>query len=229
MKQCKGRNKAKDFEGCGEFLDFVERNGIKTYIQKHGLCPKCEIKWRKSTDEGRLFLARKAIKEVRKIERDKKTNWNDLLLSKAQEAARLIDYLLPCLATNVVVPTFHGGHVYSVQGNYNMRFNIHNIHRQAAMSNKSLRDDWRMREGIKDEYGENYLEFITGLKSTPITKIMIFEYKAAVKSANKFLKELRKENEALRFPRSIEERLRLRNIFNDRVNIYTKEYACYLS
>lgn len=44
LKECSGKGKAKDYEGCG----------LDSYLFGHGLCKKCYNKWYSDKDVGRI-------------------------------------------------------------------------------------------------------------------------------------------------------------------------------
>src|SRR6056297_3833970 len=71
----------------------------------------------------------------------------DKLQKKVQSIARKIDFNLPCLATNKR-GQMHGGHIFTKGGHPQMRYNLHNIHRQVSQSNRHQSDDGLMQEGL---------------------------------------------------------------------------------
>jgi hypothetical protein len=147
--------------------------------------------------------------------------FKERLQSKIQEITRLIDKGLPCLATNVIPKQIHGGHVFARGGNSYMAMNLHNIHRQSAQSNHFQNDDGLMKEGIKNEYGEEYLEFISNLRRTPCPEITPLEYGTIYKKACKVANKLIKLN--LSYP--LKKRIELRNEINLELGIYPSEYC----
>jgi hypothetical protein len=102
-----------------------------------------------------------------------------------------------------------------------MRFNLHNIHRQSAQSNNWENDDVNFRKGIINEYGQQYFDFIESLKQTPQPKYSEIEYmefyKKACKAANRLKRSGRNYNVA--------ERLILRSGINLEIGIYEKKYC----
>ena len=196
-KACKGINKAKDFEGCGKMV--VNR--------KYGLCFDCFRDWLLNTTKGKETLKKSTLKaktEVKKEQRKETervkaeiTNWKDKLQKKVQEIARLIDYGLPCLARGNS-KQIHGGHILAKGGNSNCRFNLHNIHRQGAHSNHFQNDDGVLRDGLRNEYGSQYHNFVIGLKQTPQPTFDNLDYKefyrVACKCANELKADLRQRS-----------------------------------
>ena len=149
--------------------------------------------------------------------------FKDRLQTKIQEITRLIDKGLPCLATGVIPKQMHGGHVFARGGNSYMAMNLHNIHRQSAQSNHFQNDDGLMKEGIKNEYGEEYLEFISNLRRTPCPEISPLEYGVIYKKSCKVANKLIKLN--LAYP--LKKRIELRNEINLELGIYSSEYCIF--
>ena len=182
--------------------------------------PKCAVAY---ADLNTKKIAKEKAKEQKKELTEKLTNWGQKLVVKCQEIARLIDNGQPCLARNVMANQFHGGHVFSRGSNPQMKYNLHNIHRQSAQSNHYQNDDGLLREGIVREYGAEYMEFISGLRNIQSIKYknedFLKMYKSACKIAATFKKDLK--------PYSKEDRIILRNQVNLALEIYPEEYCVY--
>lgn len=215
QKKCKGTGKAKGF-GCGTMSD------RRTY----GLCPKCKYDWATSTEEGKewfkkqkAFTKKRNEKKERKKKRAEKSlqqDWGKLLQTEINAIARTIDAGLTCLATNRR-GQMHGGHVYARGGNQTIRYNLHNIHRQCAQSNHFQNDDGKLREGLTNEYGQKYMEFVSKLRQTPTIKYSNVEYRDLTTKARGILRELKKKDKVY----SKSERIELRNRVNLELGIYS--------
>jgi hypothetical protein len=154
-------------------------------------------------------------KKERKERSERLKNWKDVLQTDVQKIARIIDKGLPCLARGNF-GQIHGGHIYA-KGHYSeMRFNLHNIHRQSAHSNKWNADDGLMREKLAIEYGQEYAEFVANLRNQPIPKLSNEEYREKHLIALKLIKELEQENGYIT-PKG---RIELRNYANETLSIY---------
>lgn len=232
MKKCKGIGKALGFEGCGTPSEF----------RRYGLCSQCLSSWATSTDTGRDWLKtqtaykmRKKEKENKKVEREKKSQmkidimsntkyWSKELQPKINLIARLIDHGHPCICTEQY-GKLNGGHYISVGANRSMSLNLHNIHVQSFQSNHwQSGDTLKYQAGIRRVYGDEYLDFIEGMKKMPslnITKIEMQEYR---KKAMYLIKIL-KGNMKIRTP---EERILLRNAINIDLGIYPEQYSIYI-
>jgi len=139
----------------------------KTFLQKYCLNgDECMTAFRASTK----IIYEKEVKARHKEIKIKNTNWKDVVQRDVQKIARLIDKGLPCLAIGLHAK-MQGGHVWA-KGHYTeMRFNLHNIHRQCAQSNTYRSDDSLMREKLSEEYGVDYGLFVDNLRNKEIPKI----------------------------------------------------------
>lgn len=181
-------------------------------------CPK---------QECREILFAKALEKVRKQkdkeEKESIIDYKGKLQSKVQEIARFIDYDHPCLATQRFPKQGHGGHLIARKGNENFAMNLHNIFLQSAQSNYFQNDDGLMRDGVVREFGEDYLEFIRSLKSTPTPKYSQEEYKEIYRNACTISNRLKKNPVKL----SNKDRIRYRNEINTELGIYDEKYCVY--
>ena len=128
---------------------------------------------------------------------------------------------MPCLANGRMAKQFHGGHIISVGANRTIRFNWHNIHRQSAQSNHFQNEDGKLREGLVNEYGQPYMDFIKGLNATPILKPSNDVLHQKQVMALNIKKELLKADKTY----SKEERIEKRNEINLELGIYP-EICC---
>jgi hypothetical protein len=172
--------------------------------------------------KAHIEVEKEKRKEIR-LKKDQIINYKAKLQSKVNEIARLIDIGLPCLAKQIHSPQMHGGHVYSVGSNATARFNLHNIHRQGAQSNHFQNDDGLMKEGLRREYGQEYFDFVSGLRNTPQIGFNNLEYKEKYKIASNIANELRRNGE--RF--NLNERIEKRNEINLKLGIYSFEKCLY--
>jgi len=161
-------------------------------------------------------------KEQKKVLREKTTNYKDKLQKEVQLIARLIDNRLPCLATGKH-GQMHGGHIFSKGAHPQMRFNLHNVHRQCAESNTYSSDDGLMREMLENEYGTGYLEFVKSLRSGEIPKLKNDDYKEIYLKARKISNRMKMENRQF----DVLERIEARNAVNAELSIYQPEFCAY--
>jgi len=221
-KRCKGTGKAKGFDSCGD---------IK-YPHRYGLCLNCFKTWLLTTPEGGKVLEKSSLRGKKKVEKEKKDELRALkktlepvkskLQRKIQLIVRLIDKGQLCLARNTR-GQMHGGHVFARGGNSQMGFNLHNIHRQSASSNKYQNDDGLLRDGVVYEYGQPYMDYIGSLKRTPSVKYSDAEYREFYLKASKIALKLKAGD--LRY--SKEDRIRLRNEINIELGIYDNEFCTF--
>lgn len=211
--------------GCGE--KFVKTNSMQKVVN----FAHYKI-WLTTTEDGQKEMLKKIAQAKKSIDlaekekfnniKDKVTKWDKKLQSNVQLIARLIDKGLPCLATNKH-GQMHGGHIYSRGACSNMRYNLHNIHRQSARSNHWQSDDIKLREGLIKEYGYMYMSFVSGLNKTPQPKLSYIEYKEIYKKSLNIVNELKKADKEY----SKVERIELRNKYNLYLSIYDKIYCIH--
>jgi len=161
---------------------------------------------------------KKEIDTKVKAIKDKVKDWEKIIQPKINKIARIIDKDLPCLATGRN-GQIHGGHIFSRGAHSNMRFNLHNIHRQTAQSNHWQNDDMKLREGLKKEYGVEYYEFLESIKACEPLKFTTEEYKELNKRVNEVLRWVVNYG-----ANNARERIRLRDVCNRKLNIYHFNY-----
>ena len=179
---------------------------------------KCIISYSKTQKE------KKEAKEWQKRKQDLKfDNYSsDGYRSKViqpliNEIARLIDFGQPCIASGRYEGKFSGGHFTSVGANRSVSLNLHNIHIQTFESN-SFRsgDETRYRHGLIKVYGNDYFEFVEGLrhlKGIDLSKQRLSELKPLITQIRNDLKRESKKY-------SPQERIELRNEINEKIGIY---------
>jgi hypothetical protein len=179
--------------------------------------PKCAYEY---TQDARKKKAKKDWKvEKEEIKKDI-TNWKNNLQTEIQKIARYIDHGLLCLARNQK-GQIHGGHVFSKKNNPNIRFDLNNIHRQSAQSNKWEQDDSLIREKLVEEYGQEYYDGLLEAKNhREQVKYVNIQYHAFYLKARKISNALKKENDNLLEPRSVKQRIKLREEINNQLGIY---------
>lgn len=132
------------------------------------------------------------------------------------EIARLIDYGQPCIASGKFGKQ-NGGHFIATGSNRTLTLNLHNIHVQSFESNHfKSGDNLRYRQGLIDTYGIAYLEKVEALKAIKPLHLTKDDLKEVKWIATDILKELKAD---LRV-REPEERIRLREIYNQQLGIY---------
>jgi len=193
------------------------------FLQKTCEDVKCIIEYSKTQKE------KKEAKEWQKRKQDLKfDNYSsDGYRSKViqpliNEIARLIDFGQPCIASGRYEGKFSGGHFTSVGANRSVSLNLHNIHIQTFESN-SFRggDETRYRHGLIKVYGNDYFEFVEGLrhiKGIDLSKQRLSELKPLITQIRNDLKrELKKY--------SPQERIELRNEINEKIGIYSEIFT----
>lgn len=223
-KPCKGQNRAKGVPGCGK----------PSMNRKFGLCPVCLYEWATTNENGMVWYKKQFLPKVSKKvekskrEKDKKikielTDWRRKLQSKVQEIVRLIDIGQPCLARGYHAGKNVGGHVFSRGSNPTIALNIHNIHRQGSQSNHFQNDDGLLREGLINEYGQDYFDFISELRRCKSLKYSNDEYHHFYKKASEIALKLKRDGKTF----GIKDRIKKRNEINLEIGIYDKKFCVY--
>jgi len=221
---CKSQGKANGFESCGKTMTEFEK---RTY----GMCNGCLWDFYHETEIGKIiyqksFLPKVSLKlksiqrENEKKMRSNTKSWKTELQTNINKIVRLIDKDLLCLARNQK-GQLHAGHVFSRGGNQTIRYNLHNIHRQSAQSNHWQNDDGLLRDGLTNEYGQSYMDFIASLRQTPALEYKEWQYKELSLKSAKIALRLKK----LDLTYSIAERIKLRNEINLELGIYESKFC----
>jgi hypothetical protein len=195
-------------------------------FEKHCQSDDCRYKYameelakRKVADKKKQ---EKLVKEKMSQYKDNTTNWKNKLQAEINTIVRAIDNGLPCLAKKRF-GKIHAGHVFSRGSNTTIRFNLHNIHRQNAQSNHFQNDDGLLREGLTNEYGQDYMSFVSELRRTPALEYKNIEYKEFALKAHDIATRLLKLN----LEYSLKNRLIMRNKINQEIGIYPPEFCVF--
>lgn len=202
--------KAKKCKVCGK--EFIPR-----YSAVQMVCGKpCEWKYRDRAIEEVKSGRHHKRKKAEYIQKNDSKRNKSLLQKSVNAIARSIDRGFPCLATGNS-GQIQGGHVFSRGGHTQMRFNLHNIHRQSAASNNHQGHDGLMQEKLEIEYGTDYLNFLRKLRGTPVIKYSAAEYYSFYLKANEILRNLEAIDQH-KFTKN--QRIQMRNRINQQLNIY---------
>lgn len=196
----------------GKGLPFTPKKIGQRYCLKD---EPCIAAWYADTKHGFKPAKTKYLKQEKVKLREKTTKYKNKLQTEVQKIARLIDKSLPCLARGNF-GKMAGGHVFSKGGHAQMRFNLHNIHRQCFESNSKQNDDGLMREKLELEYGAEYLNFVKSLRLGDVPKFSNAEYQSIYLKARKVSKWLENENRLY----GMIERVKLRNEINQELGVY---------
>jgi len=141
------------------------------------------------------------------------------LQTEINSIIRLIDKGQKCIDCHRRgTPQWDAGH-YNSRGNEPaLRYHLDNIFIQTSYcNNHSEGNKGAFIDGIEQAYGKKYRRHVEGLKGKykriPISAV---DYPKIIKEARKIVRELRKANEVY----SHNNRIYLRNIFNQRLGIY---------
>jgi len=231
-KKCVGTGKARGY-GCKEPVPVV-LYGKANRVYGLGKSCGCYKDWLINSDEGQKIIAKASLRGKKIVEKKEKKksreehslslDWSKKLQEEINSIVRTIDKGLTCLARNIR-GQIHAGHVYARGGNQTIRYNLHNLHRQSAHSNKYQNDDGKLREGLINEYGAEYMEFIGGLRKTPALTFNNKEYRDLTNKARIILKHLKEKDRI--YTKS--ERIELRNRVNIEMCIYDMEFCEFIN
>lgn len=230
-KPCKSQLKSKGYESCGKDVDVKYR--------KFGLCSSCLWDWMRTTENGKIYYQKQFLPKTKavskrtrnKITRDKRVELMSPDKYRAKyvqplinKIARLIDFGNPCIATGNFDGKMAGGHYTSVGSNRTICLNLHNIFIQSFQSNSwNGGDDKKYRQSLKDIFGQDYFDFVDGLKGHRPINLSKDDLKEVKNKALKIIINLEKTN----FVRSSEDRVQARNGVNRELGIYDLEYSIY--
>ena len=175
--KCKGKGKAANFQGCGNELKYTERNGIKTYYSKKGLCTtgnRCYSRWLVETEQGQELIikaSKKAkmysVQETKKTyNKEKKERKWELMstvqrINKAKQVfqkwIRKRDKDDPCISCGTVSSDlWDGGHYLKAEIYTGVIFNEMNVHKQCRKCNRFLGgNEAQYRIALCLKYGES--------------------------------------------------------------------------
>lgn len=210
------KSKTKKCRECG--VEFTPRYSTTQIACSYG----CAIKIAERKERNRR--AKEARKKRAEFNRNDPKWIKSKLQSTVNEIARIIDHGLPCLATKTN-GQMHGGHVFSRGAHTQIRYNLHNIHRQSAYSNNKQSHDGLMQEKLAEEYGESYLEFLKDMRGEGVQKHTINELQEAYDNARDFRNTLKKSITENGFPKKT--RIELRNQANIKIGLYSEKISIF--
>lgn len=213
----------KKCKNCGDpFLP--KYSSFEKYCGKEDCRIKYALEVVEKQKQAQKKQAEKKWKEQKAVLKEKTSNWKHKLQVEVNKIVRLIDKDLPCLARKKG-GKMAAGHIFSRGSNPTIRYNLHNIHRQNTQSNHFQNDDGLLREGLVNEYGQNYMNFISELRTTPQLHYKEFEYREFTYVAQKIALSLSKLN----LTYSLENRILLRNKINEELAIYDSQFWCFIN
>lgn len=170
-------------------------------------------------------IAKKVIEkkwnERKRVYKESKTDYFDLLQKEINKIARYIDHDQLCISCQKIPKKKNGCHFKSVGGHENIRYNLLNIYLGCERCNKELGGNVHgYDDGLILVFGKEFWEYLKFqfLQDFHLLQIRETEVKEKLKIARQIVKEL-EQNLA---KRSSQERLEMRKICNERLGIYKK-------
>jgi len=169
FKKCKGIGKGIGY-GCGELVPVAMFNKPNRVYGLGKSCG-CYSDWLLNSEEGKKKIEQASLKvseprkSLEKAEKERKIPKRKLDLQKEiNKLSRMIDKHLgfKCIdCDNPFGKQTDAAHLHNVQGNENIRYNLHNLHSARTHCNKfSSEHKVGYRKGIAKRYGNEYLDFI---------------------------------------------------------------------
>lgn len=232
-KVCKGINKASNFDGCGV--------SVLAQTRKYGLCQQCYTNWLISDDP----MAEKTfnsflVNNKKNYEKQVKEKWTKekLILKEKIETkssiekklqkeinliVRLIDKGHECISSGRKLgKSFDAGHLYTTGAHPTIRFNLFNIYAQSVHDNqhKSGNElEYFMR--LETVFSKELQDFVLSLKQIDSIHLSKDELKDKIDIARGLIKWLKLQDRKF----TNEERITLRNDFNNALAIYNQKYC----
>lgn len=151
--------------------------------------------------------------------RDKIGDLREKLQVIINELVRIIDKGLPCISC-VGTKLPQAGHFHPVGAKPYLRFNLNNIHVQDHRCNIELTGNQEQYfKGLCDRYGAGYASWVENILPARFRNVKLSkpELKEAIVSARECLAEIKNRTIPIE---SMQERLKIRLIYNNRIGIY---------
>lgn len=149
-----------------------------------------------------------------------KTEWHNEFQKEINTIVRLIDKGHECISSRRPIPPgqANAGHLYSVKSNPGIRYNLFNIYAQSIEQNQHKGGSpLEYVEGLEYYFGKEHKEFVLNLKyKYPCLKVIMPNVKEGIQKAKAIIKWLKLQDRQF----TTEERLLLREKFNQELNIY---------
>ena len=205
-------------KNCGEKFE------PKFFLQKYCEKVDCKVKYAMSVvakqKEDNLKKAKKESAHEKQVLKEKlKTlsDWKKEFQTEINSIVRTIDKGYPCIATNTTNGKMNAGHYIGVGANDTLRFHLENIWIQSEHSNSwKSGDTIRYQNGIVATFGKDYLDYMNSLQQIKPIKLTIEDVKEKIPIARGILKWLKLQDRKF----TIEERISLRQEFNQKIGLY---------
>lgn len=201
---------------CGN--QFFKRNSL----QRTCFTPKCAIYYVRKKQEAK---AKKENDKLFKALKHKVVEMDLEVIKKRMERyinkiVRLLDKGHQCMSSGKPYGTYtvHAGHFINVGADESLRFNLLNIWAQADFDNThGGGNKTYYRINLIKTFGQELMDEIDGLKAKyPYVGFNVVDLGISLTVARKIALRLEKEDKIY----SIKERVELRKLFNQEINIY---------
>lgn len=199
---------------------FLPKVFLQKYCLENSECIEAELSYKKAKQE----TTRK--KEWNKEKKAKMPilyprKYKNLLQNEINKLARNIDTKLSYLCIDCGLDygkQADGSHFHNVQGNENIRFNLHNIHKSRSDCNQFHGGRKRLyAEGLEKRYSKKYLEYVDFEMRKQYKTIKLNSIEIAEKLA--IVRKLNRDFETFEIG-STKDGIKARNMFNSLIGIY---------
>ena len=204
-------------KGCRKKIS-PQSNGIY-----HFCGTDCKIAWLNSPEgQKKMKITSKVLeKESKVVMKESAKSLSDYateLQKEVNHIVRLIDSKQLCISSQKPPKQVHGGHYFSTSMAGFLRFNLFNIYAQSAHSNTYKSGDLdNYRLGLISTFGQEHFDFVQSLRlkyqHLKFTKDLL---KEKIVIAREIVRELKKAD----LTYSTQERLELREMYNNQLGIY---------
>lgn len=127
--------------------------------------PTCAVSYNKK------HLKKQELKEWKKHKKNQeeklkiRADWKEDLQKVVNWIVRNLDKDQPCIShpNTKGFLRYDAGHFYSVGSHQDIRYNMHNIHKQNSEANQRHGGNADYAKGLKERYGNDYLEMVLNL------------------------------------------------------------------
>lgn len=146
-KNCKSKFKPKGFN--------------QKYCMVKNECVGAFLSDKKKHDDKLYRIDRKKRKERLKSVSD----WKNDLQKVVNQIVRELDKDKPCIShpDQKDFLRYDAGHAFTVKAHSDIRFNVHNIHKQSSSANERHGFCAEYADGLINRYGQEYLDMVLGL------------------------------------------------------------------
>jgi hypothetical protein len=195
---------------CG--IKFDKRYAFQKFCMGNDECIKAHVDYAKRQHA-------KNWKKTTKLPLKKTKSQKNYLQDEVNKLSKMIDKkygYLTCIDCDKEMKLIHAAHFHNVQGNENLRYNLHNLHSARAHCNQySSEHKVGYREGLEKRYGKAYRDVVEYdiRKQYPTIQLSTKEVQEALKTVRAIIRNFDTYN--------FKDSIHAREMLNNLINIYT--------